>query len=259
MFSANLGFLFTDRSLPDAIRAAKAHGFGAVECHFPYATPAGELRAALDETGFEILGLNTIPGDTRAGDFGLCALPGRKAEARAAISQAVDYAAAIGAGNVHVMAGRTDGGEKADAVFRANLVHACELAAPLGIGVLIEPINRRDVAGYHLSRIEHAAEILTAVGHPALRIMFDCYHLQIMQGDLIRCFERHRDLIGHVQIASVPDRGEPDGGELHYPNLIATFRGMDWRAPIGAEYKPRTGRTEDGLGWMKAFPQERAG
>ena len=258
MFSANLGFLFTDRSLPDAIHAAKAHGFGAVECHFPYATPSGDVRSALDETGLAMLGLNTVPGDTQAGDFGLCALPDRTADAQAAISQAVDYAAAIGAGNVHVMAGRTDGGEKAEAAFRANLAHACELAAPLGIGVLIEPINRRDVAGYHLSRIEHAAEILAAVGHPALRIMFDCYHLQITQGDLIRRFGAHRDLIGHVQIAGVPDRGEPDGGELHYPNLIAAFRHMGWSTPIGAEYKPRTGRTEDGLDWMTAFPQESA-
>ncbi|MBS1302634.1 TIM barrel protein [Loktanella sp. SALINAS62] len=256
MFSANLGFLFTDSTLPDAIHAAKAHGFGAVECHFPYATPADDVRAALDATGLAMLGLNTTPGDTQAGDFGLCALPDREDEARAAIAQAVDYATAIGAENVHVMAGRTDGGKKAEAVFRANLAHACELAAPLGIGVLIEPINRRDVAGYHLNRIEHAAEILADVGHPALRIMFDCYHLQITQGDLIRRFETHRHLIGHVQIAGVPDRGEPDRGELHYPNLISAFRELGWNAPIGAEYKPRTGRTEDGLGWMSAFPLE---
>lgn len=259
MFSANLGFLFTDRPLPDAIRAAKAHGFGAVECHFPYATPAAEVRAALDETGFEMLGLNTVRGDTQAGDFGLCAVPGREAEARAAIAQAVDYATAIGARNVHVMAGRTDGGEDAEATFRASLAHACNLAAPQGINILIEPINRRDVPGYHLSHVEQAAETLTAVGHPGLRIMFDCYHLQIMQGDLIRRFEAHREMVGHVQIAAVPDRGEPDAGELHYPNLVAAMRDLGWSEPIGAEYRPRSGRTEDGLGWMKAFPQEWAG
>ncbi|WP_334064182.1 hydroxypyruvate isomerase family protein [Limimaricola cinnabarinus] len=257
MFSANLGFLFTELALPDAVRAAKRHGFGAVECHFPYDIPARALRAALDETGLEMIGLNTVPGD--AGEFGLCALPGRGAEARAAIAQAVEYAAAIGAKNVHVMAGRTDGGGAAEAAFRANLAHACELAAPEGIGILIEPINRRDVAGYHLAHIEQAAETCAAVGHPGLRIMFDCYHLQIMQGDLIRRFEAHRGLIGHVQIAGVPDRGEPDGGELHYPNLIAALREMGWAAPVGAEYRPRSGRTGDGLSWMDAFPQERAG
>lgn len=259
MFSANLGFLFADRALPEAIRAAKAHGFGAVECHFPYATPVDEVRAALDETGLAMLGLNTVPGDTKTGDFGLCAVPGREAEARAAITQAIDYAAAIGAKNVHVMAGRTAGGADAEATFRASLAHACELAAPKDIGILIEPINRRDVPGYHLTHVEQAAETLAAVGHPGLRIMFDCYHLQIMQGDLIRRFEAHRDLIGHVQIAAVPDRGEPDAGELHYPNLIAAIRDLGWSAPIGAEYKPRSGRTEQGLDWMKAFPQERAG
>ncbi|WP_370363010.1 hydroxypyruvate isomerase family protein [Limimaricola litoreus] len=259
MFSANLGFLFTDLALPDAVRAAKRHGFGAVECHFPYATPVDDLRAALDETGLEMLGLNTVPGEAAAGEFGLCALPGREDAARAAIAQAVDYAAAIGARNVHVMAGRTDGGQAAEAAFRANLAHACELAAPEGIGILIEPINRRDVAGYHLAHVEQAAETCAAVGHPALRIMFDCYHLQIMQGDLIRRFETHRGMVGHVQIAGVPDRGEPDGGELHYPNLIAAMREMGWEAPIGAEYRPRSGRTEEGLSWMDAFPQERAG
>ncbi|WP_432257091.1 hydroxypyruvate isomerase family protein [Limimaricola sp. AA108-03] len=259
MFSANLGFLFTDRPLPEAIRAAKRHGFGAVECHFPYDTPAREVRAALDETGLEMLGINTVPGDTASGDFGLAAVPGREREARAAIEQALDYAAEIGARNVHVMAGRTEDFDAAEALFRGTLRAACDLAAPRGIGLLIEPINRRDVAGYHLSHIEQAAATVAAVGSDALKIMFDCYHLQIMQGDLIRRFETHREMIGHVQIAGVPDRGEPDGGELHYPNLVAAFRERGWGAPIGAEYKPRSGRTEDGLGWMDAFPQERAG
>ncbi len=256
-FSANLGFLFTDRPLPDAIRAAKAHGFAAVECHFPYACATHEVRAALDETGLEMIALNTAPGNTACGDFGLCALPGREDEARGAILQAADYASAIGAKNVHVMAGRSAGAAGAEAAFRANLAYACDMAASRGIGVLIEPINRRDLPGYHLSHIEQAAETVAAVRHEALRIMFDCYHLQIMQGDLIRRFEAHRALIGHVQIAAVPDRGEPDGGELHYPNLIAAFRDIGWDAPIGAEYRPRSGSTEDGLGWMDAFPGER--
>ncbi len=254
-FSANLGFLFTELSLPDAIRAAHRAGFEAVECHFPYATPPEEVRAALGETGLPMLGINTVRGDTGKGEFGLSALPGREAEARAAIDRAVDYAHAIGAGAVHVMAGRTGGGEAAEAAFRANLAHACDRAE--GLAILIEPINHRDAPGYHLSTVEHAAEIVGASGRDALRIMFDFYHVQIMQGDLIRRFEAHREAIGHVQIAAVPDRGEPDAGEVHYPNLVAAIRAMGHAAPIGAEYRPRHGSTEAGLGWLDAYGEAR--
>ena len=249
-FSANLGFLFTERSLPGAIRAAHRAGFKAVECHFPYDTPPEEVRAALDETGLPMLGLNTVRGDTGHGEFGLSALPGREADARAAIDQAVDYARGVGARAVHVMAGRTGGGEAAEAAFRANLAHACDRAE--GLTVLIEPINQRDAPGYHLSSVEHAAEIVEALGRDVLRVMFDFYHVQIAQGDLIRRFEAHREIVGHVQIAAVPDRGEPDAGEVHYPHVIEAIRAMGHAAPIGAEYRPRHGSTEAGLGWLDA-------
>ena len=247
-FSANLGFLFTDRPLPDAIRSAHRAGFEAVECHFPYDTPPDEVRAALEETGLPMLGLNTVRGAAE-GDFGLSALPGREAEAWAAIDQALAYAREIGAGAVHVMAGRSGGGEAAEAAFRDALAYAADRAE--GLTVLIEPINHRDAPGYHLATVEHAAGIVRDLGGP-LRILFDCYHVQITQGDLIRRFEGHRDLIGHVQIAAVPDRGEPDEGEIHYPHLIAAIRRAGWSAPIGAEYRPRHGATEAGLGWLDA-------
>ncbi|WP_428646498.1 hydroxypyruvate isomerase family protein [Roseibium sp.] len=257
-FSANLGFLFTDLSLPDRIRAAKAAGFDAVECHFPYETPVQEVLAALQETGLAMLGLNTSPGNLAAGDFGLAALTGREEEARAAIEMAVDYAEAIGAGNVHVMAGKTDGGAGANATFRENLGHACDLAAKSGINILIEPINHRDVPGYHLSLVEQAADIIEALGRPNLKLMFDCYHTQIMQGDLTERLRRYMDIIGHIQIAAVPDRGEPDAGEVHFPNLIAAIREYGFTGPIGAEYKPRGSSTEAGLGWLSAFRKQKA-
>ncbi|SIS82431.1 hydroxypyruvate isomerase family protein [Phaeovulum vinaykumarii] len=253
LFSANLGFLFRDRPLPEAVSAARRHGFDAVECHWPYDTPAEELRTALIDADFRMQGLNTRPGDVAAGEFGLAALPGAVDRARAAIDEAIAYAAAIGAGNVHVMAGRSDGGIAAEDTFRANLDHACRAAAERGLSILIEPINLRDVAGYHLSRAEHAAEIITALGHANLKMMFDCYHLQIMQGDLTRLFEKHAAMVGHVQIAAVPDRGEPDAGELNYPDLLAAILRAGFTAPVGAEYKPRSGDTEAGLGWLPAF------
>jgi len=256
MFSANLGFLFTDLPLVDRIGAAKRAGFDAVECHFPFDTPAAEVKAALQATGLRMLGLNTRPGDVAAGDFGLCALPGREAEARAAIDQAVAYGAAIGAANVHVMAGRTDGGAAAHAAYRANLAHACDAAAAHGMSILVEPINRRDVPGYHLSLVEDGVAVIEALGRDNLKLMFDCYHSQIMQGDLTERLRRHLPLIGHIQIAAVPDRGEPDGGEVHYLNLIAAIREMGFAAPIGAEYKPRGKTTQDGLAWLAAFRKE---
>ncbi|MDX1782415.1 MAG: TIM barrel protein, partial [Thalassovita sp.] len=252
MFSANLGFLYTDRPMVARIHAAAEAGFDAVECHFPYDTPAEEVKAALDETGLKMLGLNTVPGDVAAGDFGLAALPGRESEARAAIDQAVAFGAEIGAANVHVMAGKTDGGAAAEATYRDNLRYACDAAAAKGMSVLIEPINHRDVSGYHLSLVEPGAALIDELGRDNLKLMFDCYHTQIMQGDLTERLRRHMGVIGHIQIAAVPDRGEPDGGEVHFPNLIAAIREMGFTAPIGAEYKPRGASTEEGLGWLDA-------
>ena len=254
-YSANLGFLYTDRSLPDAVRAAHRAGFDAVECHFPYDTPSETLRAALEETGLRMLALNTWPGDREAGEFGLGALPDRVDEARREIVRAIDYADAIGMDAVHVMAGRTDGGAAAEDCFRKNLRFACERASEKGLGILIEPINTRDVPGYHLSDTDHAERLLDAVGHDALRIMFDCYHMQIMQGDLLRSIERLLPKIGHVQIAAVPDRGEPDAGEVDYPWLMDRLAEFGYSGHVGAEYKPRApgGETEVGLAWLAAF------
>lgn len=252
-FSANLGFLFTELALPDAIFAAKRHGFDAVECHFPYEVAPEDVRAALDETGLPMLGLNTVRGDLDAGEFGLAALPGAQARARAAIDQAVGYAAATGTRNIHVMAGKTDGGAMAEAVFRHNLRYAVDAARPHGIGILIEPINTRDVPGYHLSTIDHAAEIIADLDLPELKMMFDCYHLQLMQGDLATLYTRHHAIIGHVQIAAVLDRGEPDSGDLDYAALLPLLAATGLPTPIGAEYKPRSGETVTGLGWLETF------
>ncbi|MFZ2100913.1 MAG: TIM barrel protein [Oricola sp.] len=246
--SANLGFLWKELPLPDAIRAAKRSGFDAVECHFPYEVPAKEVSAALADTGLPMLGLNTIAG--AQGEFGLAALPGREADARAAIDQAIDYARAIGSGAIHVMAGKSHGGAQADATFRANLAYACRLAGDTTI--LIEPINARDVPGYHLSTLEQAADIVAGLGHANLKIMADCYHIQIMGGDLVKRIEQHLPMIGHVQIAAVPSRGEPDEGELDYPWIVGALKQMGYDGYLGAEYRPK-GPTEDSLGWMPAL------
>lgn len=245
-FSANLGFLWADLALPDAIRAAKAAGFDAVECHWPYDIPPADVAAALAETGLAMLGLNTRRG--AAGENGLAALPGREIEARLAIDEALSYATRIGCGAVHVMAGYASG-PAAGAVFAANLDYACQAARGLGITILIEPLNRHDAPGYFLTGSDQAAAIIATLGHDNLRLMFDCYHLQIMEGDLTRRLQRHRDILGHVQIAAVPDRGAPDHGELDYRHICATLRDLDWQRPLGAEYRS-PGTVAQSLGWM---------
>ncbi len=251
-FSANLGFLWNDRSLPDAICAAKAAGFDAVECHWPYDVPANEVRAALEETGLKMLGLNTRRGNVEAGDNGLSAIPGREAEARAAIDEAIAYALGIGAPNIHVMAGFASGDE-AHQTFVENLKYACGKAAPRGITILVEPLNKYDAPGYFLTTTEQAMKIIDIVGASNLKLMFDCYHVQLMEGDLTHTIAALLPSIGHIQFASVPDRGAPDHGEINYDHVFRVVSDLGYPAPLGAEYKPG-GNTDDTLSWMSNRP-----
>ncbi|WP_134678674.1 hydroxypyruvate isomerase family protein [Paracoccus ravus] len=243
-FSANLGFLWPELALPEAIRAAAGAGFDAVECHWPYAHAAEDVASALAETGLIMLGLNTLRG--QPGENGLSAIPTRETEARAEIDRAIAYARAIGCGAVHVMAGIAEG-PQAEACFLANLAYACAAAPELTI--LIEPLNRYDAPGYFLSTSDQALALIEQADKPNLKLMFDCYHLQIMEGDLTRRLTRLMPLIGHVQIAAVPDRGPPDHGELDYRHICKLLRDLGWDRPIGAEYKP-AGATDDSLGWL---------
>lgn len=248
-FSANLGFLWADRPLPEAIRAAAAAGFDAVELHWPYDVPAAEVAGVLRETGLPCLGLNTRRGDVAAGENGLSALPGRDAEARAAIDEALAYGAEIGAQRVHVMAGVAEG-RRAHATFLANLAYACERAAPLDIGILIEPLNRHDAPGYFLRTMDQAVAIMDAVGQDALRLMFDCYHVQRTEGELTRRLTDLLPRIGHIQIAAVPDRGAPDHGEVDFEHVFSVIEGLGYDRPIGAEYKPGPD-TDATLAWLR--------
>lgn len=248
--SANLGFLWSELSLPDAIRAAKKAGFEAVECHWPYDVDAQETREALDETGLPMLGLNTQRGKVSDGENGLSALPDRESEARNYIDEAIAYATILKCKNIHVMAGFSDGSIAAERVFRENLRYACDSAEKAGQQILIEPLNHFDAPGYHLQTAEAALETIEAVAASNLKLMFDCYHLQIMQGDVARRLKNALEHVGHIQIAGVPDRGEPDLGELDYSWLLSQIDEMGWSGYVGAEYKPRNG-TDAGLGWIK--------
>ncbi len=250
-FSANLGFLFRELPLLDAARAAKAAGFGAIELHWPYATDPAALRAVLDDLGLPLLAINTEVGDRDKGDFGLCAVPGREAEARAVVDQAVDYAASAGARWVHIMSGKARG-DVARATLIDNLRYADRRIGGRDIGLLVEPLNHRDAPGYFLRTLDQALDIVEAAQLPRLRIMFDCYHMQIEGGDLLARLRNHLPMIGHVQIAAVPDRGEPDRGEVDFAWLLPRMAEAGYEGWIGAEYRPRAS-TAEGLGWMEVL------
>ena len=250
-FSANLGFLWADRSLPDAIRSAKSAGFDAVECHWPYNVAAAEVAAALSETGISMLALNTRRGDGAAGDNGLAAVPGRAVEARAAIDEAIAYAREIGAEAVHVMAGRA-AGQRAHDTFVTNLTYAAGRAADHGTTILIEPLNQHDAPGYFLSTTDQACDLIAEVGASNLKLMFDCYHVGRTEGDVVARLHEVAADIGHIQFASVPDRGTPDHGDIDYRVVFVEIQRIGWDRPLGAEYRP-VGPTEESLGWIEEY------
>jgi hydroxypyruvate isomerase len=251
-FAANISTMFTDRPFAERIDAAADFGFKALECQFPYEVEASELEARLDRFGLELVLLNTPPGDFAAGERGLAGLPGRGADFRAGLDRALDYASRLGCPQIHVMAGVQPGDipkERCLEVYKANLRTAADVCASAGKLALIEPINTRDIPGYLLNTPAEAAAVIAEVGGAAnLKLQFDFYHAQIMTGDLARSFERHLPITAHVQIAGVPERHEPDMGEVNYAYLFDLLDRLGYRGWVGCEYFP-AGRTEDGLGW----------
>lgn len=255
-FSANLGLLWKEMSLPNAIGAAAKAGFDAVECHWPYSSTPESVINALDGAQLPMLGLNTFPGDLAAGDRGLLAVPGREQQARAAIDQAIEYASAIQCANVHAMAGIATGDEALNC-YLANLQYASGKAGPHGINILIEPINTWDMPGYFMCSSTQAADTIKLLGCKNIKMMFDCYHIGRMEGDVASRLQSCLPIIGHIQFASVPSRNEPDQGELDYRKIFRLLNKLGYNQPLGAEYHP-IGRTEDSLGWMKALVDDLA-
>ena len=250
-FSANIGFLWSGLPLLERIGRAAAAGFAAVEMHWPYDTPAEDVRQACAHHRVELLGINTVVGDAAGGDFGLGAVAGREAEFQAALDQSLAYCAASGATSVHAMAGNVRREERARArdVFRANLKAGAEKAGRAGVTLLLEPINPRDKPDYFYSTAAEAIALIEEVGSDSLRLMFDVYHVAVSEGDVIMKLRRYRDLVGHVQIAAVPTRAEPDEGEIAYRAIFDELDALGYGGWIGCEYRPRT-TPEEGLGWI---------
>lgn len=256
-FSANLGFLWPGLDLPAKLQAAAKAGFRAVELHWPYDTPAQDLREHLDDTGLALLGVNTPVGNAEHGDFGLAAQPGREDEFRDTFRNTLEYARKAGASAIHVIAGVTtpETRMKAQDVFVENLVHAAASAPDMTL--LLEPINQRDKPGYFYSTIAQAATIIDAVGTKNVKIMFDCYHVGVTGGadDVVPRLEEFIDYVDHVQIAAVDSRAEPDEGDLDYKTVFSALDRLGYEGWIGCEYRPR-GETDDGLSWAKVLGVE---
>jgi hydroxypyruvate isomerase len=252
-FAANLAYLFTERPLLERFGAAAAAGFKAVELQFPYDHSPVAVRAELERHGLMQLGVNTAVG-SREGDSGLAAVPGRERDWQAAFKQALDYTVAIGGRAIHCMTGKVPPEQRpaAEKTFLANLMEAADAAKEHGVTLLIEPLNTRDRPNYFLTRVEQAADIIAKAERPNIKIQFDFYHVQIMGGDLLTRFEKSLPAIGHVQIAAVPSRAEPDEGEINYPGVFAALDRLGWSGFVACEYRPR-GRTEDGLRWGRDY------
>ena len=248
-FSANIGLLWRDRSLIEAVHAAHKAGFDAIECQWPYDTDAHLLAETLRQVNLPLLALNTRRGDLAKGQNGLSAVPESSKEAREAIDEALDYAVIAKAGAVHVMAGKAQG-HRAQSSFIDNLHYACERAAALNKTILIEPLNPHDAPDYFLSDLDQALAIIKKVGAANLKVMFDCYHIHIIHGHIDAALARSFDQIGHIQFAGPPHRGAPDTGDVDYIRVFSAIAALGYDRPLGAEYHPEGGDTDASLGWL---------
>lgn len=252
-FAANLSMMFTEVPFLDRFDAAASAGFAAVEFLFPYAHPADAIGERLKRNGLTQALFNLPPGNWDAGEKGFAALPERFDDLKQSLHAALPYAKATGVKRVHLMAGIADRSEpKAVAAFRKSVAYAAEFFAPHGIDVVIEPINPRNVPGYFLNDFTFARDLINELKIPNLKLQFDIYHCQIIHGDVTMRLREMMPIIGHIQIASIPSRNEPDGEELNYPFVFVELDRLGYRGFVGCEYSPR-GKTTDGLGWFNPY------
>lgn len=251
-FGANISFLFKELPFLDRFAAAAEAGFKLVECHWPYDNSVEALRDRLERAGISLVMVNTAPGNLEAGDFGLGAVPGREAEFQAAFDQALLYVSSLGATRIHCMAGKVPVTATAHRTFVENLRAAADKAQGKGVTLVIEPINTRSAPGYFLTKSQQAVDIIAEIDRPNVKLLFDVFHLQIMEGDIITRLETLLPMIGHVQIAAVPSRAEPDEGEINYRAVFDALERIGYDGVVGCEYLPRAG-TADGLAWMKTL------
>lgn len=253
-FAANLSMMFTEAPFMERFAAAAKAGFAGVEYLLPYEFPAQDIRAQLDEHRLTNVMFNLPAGNWGAGDRGIACIPGRENEFREGVDLAIDYARELGVQKLHAMAGIAPLGidpSALHATYVANIAHAAEKLAAHDITLLLEAINTRDMPRFFLNTQAQAHSVLAEVGAPNVMLQMDCYHMQIMEGDIAMKLRKYSSVCGHVQIASVPERNEPDGGELNYAYLFDLLDEIGYTGWIGCEYRPKNG-TANGLGWLKA-------
>jgi 2-dehydrotetronate isomerase len=254
-FAANLSMMFPELEPPERFLAARKAGFTAVEYLRPYEHSIEDVRHWLTEAGLELVLINSPMGNASAGERGIAVLPGREADFRDSLDLALDYATALGAGMVHLMAGVVPEGVSAaecERVFVGNLRKAAEVAGTRGVMLLLEPLNTRDVTGYLHTTTQQTCRLIEAAGSDNVFLQYDLYHMQIMQGDLVEGVRRHFDLIRHIQFSSVPGRNEPQHGEVNLPFVFRAIDELGYEGWIGCEYRPR-GDTLEGLSWAAPY------
>jgi hydroxypyruvate isomerase len=251
-FAANLTMLFNEVPFLERFALASEAGFEAVEYLFPYDYNAAELKQELAENNLVQVLHNLPAGNWASGERGIAVLPDRIDEFRRGVVMAIDYATALGCKQVNCLAGIAPAGLNDD-VLRSTFVHNLRLAAQelakYDIRLLIEPINTYDIPGFYLNTVEQAASIIEEVGSDNLFIQYDLYHQQRTRGELVATYERHKELIAHVQLADNPGRNEPGTGEINYPVVFKALDQAGYDGWIGCEYKPKT-ETQRGLAWL---------
>ena len=253
--AANLSMMFNEHPFLDRFDAAAAQGFKACEFLFPYEHPAADIKSRLAASGLQQVLFNMPPGDWAKGERGTASLPGRTAEFRDGVKRALDYAAALDTKLLHCMAGIPAADiphATAAATFAANLAWATDLAIAAGVKIVIEPINHRDMPGFHLNTMAQGAAVIAAIGPEKLGLQFDLYHCQITEGDITKRIEKHLPIIAHMQLADVPDRNEPGTGEIAWDYVLPRIDALGYQGWIGCEYRP-AGDTVAGLAWRTRF------
>ena len=252
-FAANLSMMFNEVPFIQRFERAAQAGFSGVEYLFPYEEDADSIAFELQKHHLTQVLFNMPAGNWTAGERGMASIPGREDEFAQGVFTALKYANALGCKQVHAMAGKVDTkftAEQQKACFIKNIQYAADVMAPHGIRVLIEPINTRDMPGYFLTTQKQAEALLPLIDRKNVFIQLDLYHCQIMEGDLVKTIERLWGKFSHIQIASVPERHEPDSGEVNFPWIFKKLDEMDYEGWLGCEYHP-AGCTEAGLDWLK--------
>ena len=252
--SANLSLLFTENEFIDRFKEAKNNGFDAVEFQFPYDIEAQTIKNEIDKNKLILTIFNSPPGDFENGDRGLACLENRKGDFKKSIIEAINYAKIFQCNKIHVMSGVSDKANVLNAkkVYIENLKWACDEFDKHNINLLIEPINQRNIPNYFLSSTDQAIEIIDKIERENIYLLFDIYHHQIIRGDVSKYFEKFQAYIGHIQIAGIPDRNEPDQSELDYKYVFKLIERLNYTGFIGCEYNPLRD-TLSGLKWRESL------